>query len=225
VEVILPKLMPMKGTTLELVSFDVDGTILRGRILSCLRIPKELHDKIEALHQQFHRGKLGYEETLRAQFSLLKGMRADEITPRIEDLPLVNDVRTTIERLNLRGTKAVILTDNPSFIVEPLRKLGFQGVIASRIAIEDGVLADRMEILTNKLQALREYCTREGIEITHCAHVGDGFNDVVAFNGLGLSVAFNPHEEHVSRAATYQVRSDSLLGAYRVLEPNLPVRS
>ena len=77
----------------------------------------------------------------------------------------------------------------------------------------------------NEYESLREYCIRGGIEITHCAHVGDGFNDVVAFKGLGLSVAFNPHEENVSRTATYQVRSDSLLDVYRVLEPNLPVRS
>ena len=218
------ELMRMRGTVLELVSFDVDGTLLRGRILNHLRIPQESHDKIAALHELFHLGRLGYEETLRAQFSLLKGMRAHDIAPHATDLPLVNDVRTTIERLNLRGTKAVILTDNLSFVVEPLKMYGFQGVIASEIEIQDGVLTDRMKLLTNKLQALREYCTEEGIETTRCAHVGDGFNDVVAFKGTGLSVAFNSHEDNVSKAATYRIGGNSLLDVYRVLEPNLPMR-
>jgi len=217
----LLELMLLRGIPLELVSFDVDGTILRGRILNHLRIPKEYLDDIAGSHELFHQGRLGYEETLRATFSLLAGMRASEIAPHAADLPLLNDLGTTIERLNHKGARAMILTDNPSFAVEPLRVYGFQGVIASEIEADDGVLTDRMRILTNKLQALREYCMKEGIEITRCAHVGDGFNDVVAFKGVGLSVAFNSREDNVSRAATYSVNGDSMLDVYRVLETNL----
>jgi hypothetical protein len=44
------ELMRMRGPVLELVSFDVDGTLLRGRILNHLRIPQESRDKIAALH-------------------------------------------------------------------------------------------------------------------------------------------------------------------------------
>ena len=215
----------MQGALLELVSFDVDGTILRGRILNHLRIPKESHAKIEALHDLFHQGRLGYEGTLRAQFSLLAGMRAHDIAPHATDLPLVKDLHATIDRLSLKGVKTVILTDNPSFVVEPLRVYGFEGIIASEIEVQRGILTDRMEILTNKLQAIREYCTEEGIEIAHCAHIGDGFNDIVAFKGVGVSVAFNSHEDGVSEAATFTVRGNSLLDVYHVLEPHLPTRA
>ena len=215
----------MRRTPLELVSFDVDGTILHGRILNHLRIPKETHAKIDALHAQFHHGILGYEETLRAQFSLLAGMRPHEIVPRATDLPLVNGLHATIDRLCLKGVRAVILTDNPSFVIEPLRVYGFEGIIASEIEVQRGVLTDRMEILTNKLQAISEYCVKEGIEIARCAHVGDGFNDVTAFKGVGVSVAFNSHGDGVSEAATCAVRGDSLLDVYQVLEPYLPTGS
>jgi HAD superfamily phosphoserine phosphatase-like hydrolase len=214
----------MEGALLELVSFDVDGTILRGRILNHLRIPKETHARIEALHDLFHQERLGYEETLRAQFSLLAGMRAHDIAPHAADLPLINDLHATIDKLNLKGVKTVILTDNPSFVVEPMRVYGFDGVVASKIEVQDGVLTDRMRILTNKLQVIREYCTEEGIETTRCAHIGDGFNDIVAFTGVGVSVAFNSHEDGVAEAATYSVRGNSLLDVYRVLEPHLPTR-
>jgi len=207
--------------TLELVSFDVDGTILKGRILNYLRISKKYHDKIEALHGLFHQGRLAYEDTLRAQFSLLEGMKASEIAPSVIGLPLVRDLRTTIERLNLRRVRVVILTDNPSFVVSPLKIYGFQDAIATQIEIHDDVVMNRMELLTNKLEALRLYCMKEGIEITRCAHVGDGFNDVVVFRGLRLSVAFNPHEDYISRAATCSVTGSSLLDVYDVLEMNL----
>lgn len=211
----------MENAPIKVVSFDVDGTILRGRILDYLRVAAECHDKIEALHESYHQGKLGYEDTLHAQFSLLAGMNASEIVPNVNALPLISDLRTTIERLKVRGAKSVILTDNPSFIVNPLRTYGFQEVIASEIEIRNGVVTNRMHLLTNKLQAIRAHCLKEGIEITRCAHIGDGFNDVVAFRGVGLSVAFNSHEDEALRASTYRVNSNSMLDVYRVLEPFL----
>jgi phosphoserine phosphatase len=97
------------GKALELVSFDVDGTILRGRILNYLRIPKECHDQIEILHESYHNGRLGYEDTLRAQFSLLAGMNVSEIVPRLTDLPLVSDLRATVERLSLKGDRKSVV--------------------------------------------------------------------------------------------------------------------
>ena len=211
----------MAVKALELVSFDVDGTILRGRILNYLRISKECHDQIEFLHESYHNGRLGYEDTLRAQFSLLAGMKVSEIAPKLTDLPLVSDLRATVERLSLKGVKVVVLTDNPSFAVDPVRSYGFKDVISSEIEIQGGLLTNRMRILTNKLHALRKYCLEDGLDIARCAHVGDGFNDVVAFKGVGLSIAFNSNDEEASSAATYRVNGNSMLDVYRVLETNL----
>ena len=118
--------------------------------------------------------------------------------------------------------KVVILTDNPSFAVEPLKRYGFDDIIASEIATSDGVLTSTAKLLTNKLSGLQEYCQAKGIETGRCAHVGDWVNDIVVFRGVGLSVAFNPSEEEVARSASFCVKSDSLLDVFRVLEPSLP---
>jgi len=214
----------MKNPLLKLVSFDLDGTILRGRILDYLRIPKELHERVAAQDELFFHGKLGYEETLQVQFALLSGMKADEIAPNPTELPLIKDLETTLERFKHAGAKVVILTDNPSFATKPLKIYGFHDVIATEIETPDGILTDRMKLLTNKLEGLRGYCRQHGIELVRCAHVGNWTNDVIVFKGVGLSVALNASEEHVSRGATYNVKSDSLLDVYRVLEPNLPNR-
>jgi phosphoserine phosphatase len=206
---------------LELVSFDVDGTILRGTILDHVKVPKALHEKIALQDVLFEQGKLGYEERLQIQFALLSGMNVNEIAPDPEYLPLIGDLQTTLEKLKESKVRVVVLTDNPSFAAEPLRFYGFQEMIASEIEVENGRLTDRMKLLTNKLTGLREYCKREGIELGSCAHVGDWINDVVVFKAVGLSVAFNPSEEDVSTAATYTVRSSSLLDVYNVLKSNL----
>jgi HAD superfamily phosphoserine phosphatase-like hydrolase len=209
---------------LKLVSFDLDGTILRGHILDYTRIPEALHRKIVEHDELFAEGKLGYEETLRIQFGLFRGMKIDEVAPDVERLPLINDLDATIQRLRNAGVRTVILTDNPSFAAEPLMKFGFHDTIASEVETSNGMLTGRINLLTNKLAGLREYCSQHEIELISCAHVGDWTNDVVVFKGVGLSVAFNTSEESVLEAATYWVNSDSLLDVYRVLEPSLPAR-
>lgn len=214
----------MKTPQLKLVSFDLDGTIIRGRILDYVKISKALHEKVAYQDELFSQGKLGYEKTLQIQFGLFAGLNANEIAPNPQELPLIKDLDATLERLKRAGVRVVILTDNPSFAVERLRTCGFQDVIASEVETSNGVLTGQIDLLTNKLDGLREYCERRGVELARCAHVGDWINDVVVFKGVGLSVAFNPSEEDVSKAATYTVRSDSLLDVYRILEPNLPDR-
>ena len=214
----------MKNLQLNLVSFDLDGTIVRGHILDYTKIPEALHRKILQHEELFVEGKLGYEETLRMQFALFRGMKAGEIAPDVETLPLIKDLGATIQRLRSAGVRTVILTDNPSFAAEPLMKLGFHDIIASEAETSDDALTGRINLLTNKLAGLREYCRQHKIKLASCAHVGDWTNDVVVFKGVGLSVAFNTSEESVSEAATYTVNSDSLLDVYRVLEPCLPAR-
>jgi len=211
-----------KNVKLELVSFDLDGTIVRGHTLDYANIPEKLHRKITEYDELFFGGKLEYEEMLQVELSLFRGMKVDGIAPEVEKLPLVRDLHATIQRLRNAGTRALILTDNPSFAAEPLRKFGFQDIIASEVETLNGAFTGRMKLLTNKLVGLREYCKRHGIGLTSCAHVGDWTNDIVVFRAVGLSVAFNSSEASVSKAATYTVHSDSLLEVYKVLEPNLP---
>ena len=214
----------MRNPRLKLVSIDLDGTILRGRILDYARIPQALHQKIMEIDELMYSGVLGYEQSLRVEYTLFTGMRVDGIAPDPDGLPLINDLDVTIQRLNRAGVMTVILTDNPSFAAEPLRQFGFRDIIASEVEASNGTLTDRMKLLRNKLDGLREYCRQHSIELACCAHVGDSTNDVVVFKAVGISVAFNASEQSVSEAATHVVNSDSLLDVYRVLEPNLPTR-
>jgi phosphoserine phosphatase len=218
------ELPAMNNPRLHLVSFDLDGTILRGRILDYAKMPEALHRKIADHDRLMFRGELGYEESLQLEFALFAGMKLSEIMPDPEKLPLIKDLDATIQALSRSGVRSVILTDNPSFAAEPLRKHGFRDIIASEVETSNGILTDRLKLLTNKLEGLREYCRQHDIELASCAHVGDWTNDLVVFKAVGVSVALNSSDESVSRAATYTVNSDSLLDVYRVLEPNLPAR-
>ncbi len=214
----------VKNRSVALVSFDLDGTILHGRIMYHLRVPADLHEKIAAQDVLYDQGRQSYEDALRVQYSLLEGMRPDEIAPDPRELPLIKDLGTAIQELKRSHVRVVILTDNPSFAAEPLKSFGFDDIIGSEIATSNGMLDRTTKLLTNKLLGLRDYCQEIGIPTVCCAHIGDWINDIVVFKGVGVSVALNPSEDEVSESASFCVRSDSLLDVLRVLKPFLPNR-
>jgi hypothetical protein len=46
----------MNNPRLKLVSFDLDGTILRGKMLDYLRIPNSMHRRIVEYNELFSQG-------------------------------------------------------------------------------------------------------------------------------------------------------------------------
>jgi phosphoserine phosphatase len=139
------ELPSMNNPQLKLVSFDLDGTILRGQILNYAKIPEALHRKISEYDALFFGGERGYEETLTAQFALFAGMKIEEIAPDLDGLPLIGDLDKALQGLDRAGVKCLILTDNPSFAAKPLRKLGFHDIIGSEAETSNGTLTGRMD--------------------------------------------------------------------------------
>lgn len=139
------ELPSMNNPQLKLVSFDLDGTILRGQILNYAKIPEALHRKISEHDALFFDGERGYEETLTAQFALFAGMKIEEIAPDLDGLPLIGDLDKALQGLDRAGVKCLILTDNPSFAAKPLRKLGFHDIIGSEAETSNGTLTGRMD--------------------------------------------------------------------------------
>ncbi len=139
------ELPSMNNPQLKLVSFDLDGTILRGQILNYAKIPEALHRKISEHDALFFDGERGYEETLTAQFALFARMKIEEIAPDLDGLPLIGDLDKALQGLDRAGVKCLILTDNPSFAAKPLRKLGFHDIIGSEAETSNGTLTGRMD--------------------------------------------------------------------------------
>jgi len=135
----------MNNPQLKLVSFDLDGTILRGQILNYAKIPEALHRKISEHDALFFDEERGYEETLTAQFALFAGMKIEEIAPDLDGLPLIGDLDKALQGLDRAGVKCLILTDNPLFAAKPLRKLGFHDIIGSEAETSNGTLTGRMD--------------------------------------------------------------------------------
>ena len=154
-----------------------------------------------------------------SEYKLLQGMKQADILREISKVEVIKNVRETVEKLQGHRIRVVLLTDNPDFLCAYLiERFGFEGYVASKVGIKDGIVSGEIESLPDKRLGLRKYCAWTGIPLSRCAHVGDWINDVPVFRVVRYSVALNAKMEKVKASASYHIETDDLLDVYRHLQ-------
>lgn len=201
-----------------LVSFDVDGTIFRRAALTAAAPALGIGEKWNAYDQMLHHRRITLKDCLDSQFKLLAGKRLDEILREISKVEVIRNVRETVEKLQGLRLGVVLLTDNPDFLCAYLvERFGFNGFVASKVVVKDGIITGEIQSLPDKLEGLRKYCRWLSIPLKKCIHVGDWVNDVPVFKSAGYSVALNGKMDAVKKAARHVMETDDLLDVYRHL--------
>jgi len=214
---------------LELVAFDVDGTLVCGpdgltvwevlnrRYLGTSDVNRERY----ALYL---RGELSYEEWVALD---IEGWRAAgatraEMVREIAPLRLVDGARETIAELRGRGCRLAVISGTLDLLLDTLwPDHSFDEVRTNRIEFDPsgriaGWQATRYD-MEGKARALREMAERAGLPLARCAFVGDSSNDVWVAREAGFSVAFNPRSPELESVASAVVHSDDL----RAILPHL----
>jgi putative phosphoserine phosphatase/1-acylglycerol-3-phosphate O-acyltransferase len=126
---------------------------------------------------------------------------ADLAADRLQEmvLPYVPHLLATQRR---SGRKLVLATTTPKDLILPLaRRLGFDEVIATRYATragDDGVerytgkLEGGFVWALGKLQAVREWARREGVDLRGSAAYSDSIYDLPLLSSVGEPTAVNP---------------------------------
>lgn len=211
----------MDGRRYRLISFDLDGTLLKTTSFEAISKAIGVKPAMDEFRDLFEAGKMTHEECYRAQFSLLKGSPIDVMLKAIEAAPKPKNIRETISLLKQRDLRASILSDVPDFICEQYGKFGLQDFICSETEITHGRVWGLKRLLVNKLEGLTEFCNRRGIGLEQCVHVGDWDNDIPVFRNVGLSIALNPKNEKVVKAASHWIETDDLFDVYEILLEHL----
>lgn len=200
------------------MSFDVDGTIFRRAALSFAARGLGIAEKWNACDELFERRRITWKETLDCLYKLLVGMRLEDILREVSKVEVINNVRETVLKLQGLRLGVVLLTDNPDFLCGYLvERFGFNGFVASKVLVKDGVITGEILSLPDKLEGLRRYCRWLKIPLKKCIHVGDWVNDVPVFRAAGHSVALNAKNEKVKAAASHSIESDDLMDVYNHL--------
>ena len=205
--------MPSRG----LVAFDLDGTLVR--IWSAWSWIHRLLGTVEAAKpnaDQYYAGEIDYIEWANRDVELWHGVPLQRIEDAIEEgLVFIPNARKLVESLQEYELKTAIISSGLSIFAN--RTKDALGIDLSRantlITDEKGLIrgVDVHVAFDNKDQVMSEIAHALGLSLDQCVAIGDSRNDIPMFQVAGFSVAFNPTNEEVTKAATRIVRSENAL--------------
>ena len=207
---------------LKLVSFDMDGTLLRN--INSVHFLCRVHQQTAAAEQiddLYRRKQLDWIESDYRKALLLAGLSLADVSVQFEQyVHVIDNFDKVIRRLQQVGVRTVIITAGPVAVARVLaEKYGLDDVFGSQYEIRDGLFTGR--ILDHlgregKLRGLEHFCHRWQLQPEDFAAVGDAGSDLVIFRRCGLSVAIN-YTASLEGQADHYYRTEDLMDILEVL--------
>ncbi len=183
----------------KLVCFDLDDTLIRdihSVMLPCILNGKEKEHA--AIQKQEDAGIIDYilADHLRAR--LLKGLEVIKIEYGFLDIakPLKH-IREVVNVLHQHSIRSIVITVGSIQVAEVVCALwGFDACYGSEYELKDGLFTGSIVHYVkaeNKIDCLKDYCLRFGIEAYECIAVGDGSTDIPLFCTAEDRLPLTPH--------------------------------
>jgi phosphoserine phosphatase SerB len=209
----------------RLAAFDMDGTLIQGRLVFALADRFDLSSKVKAVQSS---GMAGHGQT-KAIAALFAGLAKKDVESAIESIPLTKNCGQAIAELRGRGYKIGIISDSytlaAGFVAD---KLGLDFVAANELEVEKGRVTGRVDmplgwekigcfckISVCKRYHLEKFAHKYDVPLENTLAVGDTKSDICMIQRAGAGVAFMPKDEQVASATEKIVRDLDLL---KVLE-------
>ena len=210
----------------NLAAFDMDGTLIQGRLVFALADKFDLSYKVRSI--QSNRLMSGHEQT-KAIAELFAGLTRKDLESAIASIPFTQHCERTISALKDRGYKVGIISDSYTIAA---------GLVAERLNL-DFVMANKLQILNGKITGkvdmplgwdrigcyckisvckryhLEKSAQQFSVPIKNTLAVGDTKSDICMIQRAGVGVAFMPKDEEIKKATDKIVSESDLL---KVLE-------
>jgi phosphoserine phosphatase len=199
------------------VLFDLDGTLttvpsLWRHLHECL---EQWHGSAEDYQEQFLRGAIDYNTFCLLDARHWKGKRVGELKRIADAVELRPGVREIREFLREHGLKAGVISTGLTLLAERVHhELNLDFTIANRLVTRGGCFTGEVKINVEhgrKEEAVELFCNQFGIPAQRVIAVGDSEGDVSMFQAVGYSVALNPLDEAVVRAAHAVCRCENIM--------------
>lgn len=206
----------------NLAAFDMDGTLIQGRLVFALADRFDLSDKVRSI--QSHRLTAGHEQT-KAIAALFAGLTTKDLENAIESIPFTKNCERTIAALKDRGYKIGIISDSYTIaasIVADRLKLDF--VMANKLQISNGKITGRVDMPLGwdrigcycKISVCKRYHLEKSahqfcVPIENTLAVGDTKSDNCMIQRARVGVAFMPKDEEIKKASDKVVSEPDLL--------------
>jgi len=203
----------------KLVVFDMDGTLLAGRLIFALANRFGFTKKLETIME----GSGPEYEKTRCIASLLEGIGVEQFYDVLSLIPLSTGSEAIVRELKHRGYILAIISDSYTLATEWLKgRLGFDYTIANELILKNGKLTGEIKMPLGwdkgkeqclkhsvcKLNALIFLSQKTGIPLTRCVAIGDNLADVCMLEEAGLGIAFNPKHPKLEEVADVIITED-----------------
>ena len=206
----------------NLAAFDMDGTLIEGRLVFALADRFDLSDKVRSI--QSNRLMAGHEQT-KAVAALFAGLTTKDLESAIASIPLTKNCERTIAALKDRGYKIGIISDSytiaAGFIAD---RLNLDFVMANELQIFKGKITGKVDmplgwdrigcyckISVCKRYHLEKSADRFCVPIESTLAVGDTRSDICMIRRAGVGVAFMPKDEEIKKTSDKIVNEPDLL--------------
>ena len=198
----------------RLVQLDVDSTFIQQEAIESLAAKAGVLDEVSQITAAAMRGELDFAESLIARVSLLQGLSEDVIKQVQSEIRLTEGAAELVATLHQEGHCVSLVSGGFTNILQPMvdeMKIDFYR--ANTLEVVEGKLTGKVlgAIIDRaaKADALREFATACGVDLSNTVAIGDGANDLDMMDIAGISIAFNA-KPIVEAAADYAIKEPSL---------------
>ncbi len=191
----------------KLVAFDMDGTLINGRLVFTLGDKYSVSDRIKEI---MAKNIDGLEKS--AQIAQLwKGINANEITEAIKAIPIMDGASEVIGEFKKRGYTIGIISDSYTLATDHMvKKFNMDFNVANVLEVKDGLLTGKVKmplgweqidcwckISVCKRFHLERLARSMNIPLKDTIAIGDTRNDLCMIERAGIGIAFNPKDEKI----------------------------
>lgn len=201
--------------SLRLAIFDLDGTIKQVRDPYVY-----LHERLgtwqaaQAFTHEGLAGELTYEDWLRLDASLWKGIERTAMEALFRQNPYLPGAEEAIRRLKQAGVRIAIVSTGLHLQARQVQSdLGIDSIAANEILFENGRATGQARAHVSegsKGQIVTGLQAKFGVTPGECLAVGDGASDIDMFSRVRVGVAVNPATAQVRAAASLVLEEPDL---------------
>ncbi|UCE96747.1 MAG: HAD family phosphatase [Candidatus Bathyarchaeota archaeon] len=199
---------------IELVIFDIDGTILQAYSWQCIHKSLNTWKQAKKYHTQFYKNQITYEDWARLEAALWKNQPLSKIKRIINQISYTKGVKETFDILRQKGIKIYLLSAGLTQAAERIQEeLGTDGYAANTLLAKNGKVTGQVKVNVAFHQKDKHLPTiLRKFNLTHyeCAAIGDDPTLIPLFKKVALAIAFNPTDKAIERHANAIIRSKDL---------------
>lgn len=201
-------------TVKRLVQLDVDSTFIQEEAIELLAAKAGVLEEVSRITAVAMRGELDFAQSLVARVALLQGLSEDSLVQVQQEITVTDGAADLVTLLHRKGHCVSLVSGGFTNILQPMvdaMKIDFyrantlevvEGKLTGKVL---GAIVDRAA----KADALREFATACGVDLSNTVAIGDGANDLDMMDIAGISIAFNA-KPIVEAAADYVITEPSL---------------